>query len=259
MSQRTLAIGDIHGCSQALDYLLEIVNPTPRDTLITLGDYVNKGKDSKGVLDRLLCLQQQGNLVPLKGNHEILLLEARQNARKHQVWLAKGGKATLKSYATPEKPASIAHIPESHWHFIENVCIDSYETANHLFVHANLDPRLPLSQQPAEKLFWEKLSHPIAHYSGKTVICGHTNQKSGKPVHFGHTICIDTWAWGKGWLTCLDVETGQFWQANGRGQYKLGDIRAYGHRPWFQDTGEGSRMSGGSFFSKALAISSRGK
>ncbi|MFN7245328.1 MAG: metallophosphoesterase, partial [Microcystis sp.] len=51
---RTLAIGDIHGCSKALDHLLEIVNPKPQDTLITLGDYVNKGRDSKGVIDRLI-------------------------------------------------------------------------------------------------------------------------------------------------------------------------------------------------------------
>jgi len=54
---RTLAIGDIHGCSKALDHLLEIVNPKPQDTLITLGDYVNKGRDSKGVIDRLISLR----------------------------------------------------------------------------------------------------------------------------------------------------------------------------------------------------------
>ncbi|MDJ0562930.1 MAG: metallophosphoesterase, partial [Microcystis sp. M49629_WE12] len=73
---RTLAIGDIHGCSKALDHLLEIVNPKPQDTLITLGDYVNKGRDSKGVIDRLISLHKQGNLIPLKGNHEIIMLQA---------------------------------------------------------------------------------------------------------------------------------------------------------------------------------------
>ncbi len=259
MSQRTLAIGDIHGCSKALDYLLEVVNPTPRDTLITLGDYVNKGKNSKGVIDRLLSLQERVNLVPLKGNHEILTLQARDNPRKYQLWLEKGGKATLKSYAEKGKTATLRDIPESHWNFIENVCIESYETDTHLFVHANLDPRLPLARQPEYKLFWEKLNHPVPHYSGKTMVCGHTSQKSGKPLYFDRAICIDTWAWGKGWLTCLDVETGQFWQANQRGQYKLGDIQTYSHHPWFHDIGEGWPIFGGSVFSKALAISSRGK
>jgi serine/threonine protein phosphatase 1 len=259
MNSRTLAIGDIHGCAKALDYLLEIVNPTPRDTLITLGDYVNKGKDSKGVLDRLISLHDRGHLVSLKGNHEILMLEARDNPRKQRVWLEKGGKATLKSYAEKGKLATIENIPASHWHFIENVCIDSYETAEHLFVHANLDPELPLAKQPEYKLFWEKLDRPIPHYSGKTMICGHTSQKSGKPLNFGHAICIDTWAWGKGWLTCLDAGSGQFWQANGKGQYKLGDIRAYSHHPWFHDIGEGWPIFGGSLLSKAFAISSRGK
>ncbi|MEG3439665.1 metallophosphoesterase family protein [Pannus brasiliensis CCIBt3594] len=259
MRDRTLAIGDIHGCSTALDYLLEIVAPGSGDTLITLGDYVNKGKDSKGVLDRMISLHERGNLVALKGNHEILMLEGRENPEKYRTWLNKGGKATLKSYSKREKSATFRDIPESHWHFLENICIDCYETENYIFVHANLDPDLPLSRQPDSKLFWEKLTRPVVHYSGKTVICGHTSQKNGKPLHFGSAICIDTWAWGKGWLTCLDVETGQFWQTNRQGQFKIGDIQNYRHQPWLPESKEGSPIFGRSFFSKALAISSRGK
>ncbi|MDJ0529103.1 MAG: metallophosphoesterase family protein, partial [Microcystis sp. M53600_WE12] len=182
---RTLAIGDIHGCSKALDHLLEIVNPKPQDTLITLGDYVNKGRDSKGVIDRLISLHKQGNLIPLKGNHEIIMLQARNNPLKQRLWLEKGGKATLKSYSE----GHLIKIPESHWDFLGKVCINSYETANHLFVHASLDPHLPLARQPEYKLFWEKFQYPAAHSSGKTMICGHTSQKSGKPINLGHAIC----------------------------------------------------------------------
>jgi serine/threonine protein phosphatase 1 len=256
---RTLAIGDIHGCSKALDYLLEIVDPQPRDTLITLGDYVNKGKNAKGVIDRLLSLHARGNLISLKGNHEILMLEGRYDPHRHHAWLEKGGKATLKSYSKGGKTASLIDIPQNHWHFLENICIESYETADHIFVHANLDPHLPRTAQSDYKLFWEKLTDPLPHYSGKTVICGHTSQKSGEPLNLGHTICIDTWAWGKGWLTCLDVETGQLWQANQRGKCKISKIQDYARRIWGQEIKEGSPIFAGSFFSNAVAIASRGR
>ena len=253
---RTLAIGDIHGCSKALDHLLEIVNPKPQDTLITLGDYVNKGRDSKGVIDRLISLHKQGNLIPLKGNHEIIMLQARHNPLKQRLWLQKGGKATLKSYSE----GHLIKIPESHWDFLGKVCINSYETANHLFVHASLDPHLPLARQPEYKLFWEKFQYPAAHSSGKTMICGHTSQKSGKPINLGHAICIDTWAYGQGWLSCLDVERGKLWQTNQRGNFRISHIQDYYRSSSLgQDIKDGSPIFGGSLLSRAAAITFKGK
>src|SRR5437868_178055 len=103
---RTLAIGDVHGCSAALDHLLELVRPGPDDRLVFLGDYVDRG--------------------------------------------------------TPP------------------------------------------------------------HGSGKQVVCGHTSQKSGEPLHLGHLVCIDTHAHGGGWLTCLHAETGRIWQADQRGRTRTG-------------------------------------
>jgi serine/threonine protein phosphatase 1 len=71
--------------------------------------------------------------------------------------------------------------------------------------------------QHAGVLYWEKLRNPRGHVSGKTVVVGHTSQKNGTPLDLGHTICIDTFAYGGGWLSCLDVATGEIYQANETG------------------------------------------
>jgi serine/threonine protein phosphatase 1 len=70
-------------------------------------------------------------------------------------------------------------------------------------------------------LHWEMMTSPRAHESGKVLICGHTSQKSGRPRNWGHTVCIDTWVYGKGSLTCLDVHTGQYWQGNQAGELNI--------------------------------------
>jgi serine/threonine protein phosphatase 1 len=238
---RTLAIGDMHGCLTALDLLLAEVRPQPDDLLVTLGDYVDRGPDSKGVLDRLLELAQRCRLLPLRGNHEIMMVEARrvwserQNWQKvggwtawlanpedrpsteEKEWLQCGGRQTLNSYARDGQPGTLADVPETHWEWLER-CQDWYETEQYFFVHANAYPDLPLEEQPSYMLHWEHLRSARLHCSGKVMICGHTQQRSGKPLHLGCAICIDTWAYGDGWLTCLDTDTGQYWQANQRGE-----------------------------------------
>lgn len=224
---RYLAIGDIHGCSKAFDLLLAVVRPQPEDVIITLGDYLNKGPDSKGVIERLIKLTQDHHLIPLKGNHELQLLQARHHHFDGSVELDLLGIETLISYSLPERELTLANIPHSHWEFIEHNCLNSWETKDHIFVHANLDPQLPLNEQPEERLFWEKFAQPEPHYSGKVMICGHTSQKDGKPINLGHAICIDTWACGQGWLTCLDVYGGGIWQTNQQGQVRLGRIEEF--------------------------------
>ena len=77
MTPRTIAIGDIHGCSAALDALLDAIRPRPEDTIVTLGDYIDRGPDSRGVLDRLIDLGRRCRLVPLLGNHDQMLLDVR--------------------------------------------------------------------------------------------------------------------------------------------------------------------------------------
>ncbi len=224
---RYLAISDIHGCSRAFERLLEIVRPQPEDIIITLGDYLNKGPDSKGVIERLIRLTQTHQLIPLKGNHEVQLLQARNHHFKHSVELQYLGIETLISYSLFDRELTLDNIPESHWEFLAHSCLNSWETEHHIFVHANLHPKLPLNRQPDEHLFWEKFTQPRPHYSGKTMICGHTSQKSGKPLDLGHAVCIDTWACGGGWLTCLDVYGGQVWQTNQQGQVQISRIEQF--------------------------------
>src|SRR5437588_178789 len=82
---RTIAIGDIHGCSLALDGLIEAIDPQPDDTVVALGDFINRGPDSPGVLDSLIALKARCNLVPLLGNHEEMLLSALRHALEEGV------------------------------------------------------------------------------------------------------------------------------------------------------------------------------
>jgi serine/threonine protein phosphatase 1 len=222
---RVLAIGDIHGCSQALDVLLRAVDPQPDDLIITLGDYVDRGPDSRGVLNRLINLRRIHQVIPLRGNHDQMLLDARRRLEEDEDWLAWGGKETLASYAPPGLPGNLDDIPLEHWEFLELVCVNWYETETHFFVHGNVHPDLPLEEQPRYLLLWEKLGdNPRPHQSGKVMVCGHTSQKSGLPLNLGHAICIDTWVYGQGWLTCLDVTTGKVWQANQRGESRSAHI-----------------------------------
>ena len=214
---RTLAIGDIHGCATAFDLLLSIINLKPVDTVVTLGDYVDRGSNSKGVIDRLIEVQQRGHLIALRGNHEQMMIHARHDVSMESHWRESGGNATLASYGDP---GTMADVPAEHWDFIENQCLDYWENETHFFVHANVYSDLPLFDQPDYMLFWEKFNNPAPHISGKVMICGHTSQKSGLPINIGHAICVDTWAYGRGWLSCLDVKTGQLWQANQAGQQR---------------------------------------
>jgi serine/threonine protein phosphatase 1 len=218
---RTLAIGDIHGCLRALDTLLSVVAPTADDRLITLGDYVDRGPDSRGVLDRLIALHATGRLVALRGNHDEMMVEARDG--NDRGWRGCGGAQTLASYGIPRESCDLSAIPAAHWHFLEEVCVDWYETKTHFFVHANADPEVPLCEQPRFMLLWEKLEKPCRHVSGKIMVCGHTRQTSGLPLNLGTTICIDTAVYfDTGWLTCLELETGRLWQSNQLGKSRTG-------------------------------------
>ncbi len=215
---RTLAIGDIHGCTRALDTLLAEVAPRPDDLIVTLGDYIDRGPDSRGAIDRLLALHRTHRVVSLRGNHDFMMMESRADSQAEYEWLRCGGRETLASYGSP---GTLDDVPPEHWHFLEGLR-DWYETATHFFVHANVYPDMPLDEQPTFMLHWEKIYGARPHESGKIMVCGHTSQRSGKPLNLGHAICIDTWVYGQGWLTCLDVVSGQVWQANQAGKKRTG-------------------------------------
>jgi serine/threonine protein phosphatase 1 len=215
---RNLAVGDIHGCFKALTTLAAFVPFRPDDTIITVGDYVDRGPDSHAVLDWLIGYSSRARLVALRGNHELMMLRARDSKEAFKSWLESGGDAALASYSHFGDAGRLVDVPESHWRFLEEETRAWFEIDTHFFVHANAYADVSLEEQPDFMLYWESFNDPPPHESGKIMICGHTPQKSGIPRNIGHAICIDTWACGEGWLTCLDTETGEYWQANQRGE-----------------------------------------
>lgn len=210
---RTIAIGDIHGCARALEVLLELIQPAPEDLIVTLGDYVDRGPESRQVIDRMIQLQEQCRVVPLLGNHEYMLLEALDQKMLLNFWMQCGGQQTLESYG-----GTIDQIPAEHLDFIRN-CQRYFETESHLFFHANFDPGASPDNQPDQLLLWEHLGHsrPTPHTSGKCVIVGHTPQPDGRVLNLEHVICLDTYCFGGGCLTAMDVHSQKIWQVNKRG------------------------------------------
>jgi serine/threonine protein phosphatase 1 len=222
---RIIAIGDVHGSSAALAALVRAIAPTSLDVLVFLGDYIDRGPDSRGVLEQVIALAQRCTLVPLLGNHEEMLLAALEGQSELRYWIKFGGTEALASYGYrggPElHPADLrALIPDEHLRFIKG-CRDYSETARHFFVHACYQPGLPLHEQRWGGLRWVSLPPvPKPHSSGKVAIVGHTPQKSGEVLDLGYLKCIDTFCHGGGWLTALEVRTGKVWQANLTGEMR---------------------------------------
>ena len=214
MNPRTIAIGDIHGHLQSLDGLIAAIAPTENDTLIFLGDYIDRGPDSKGVIERILELQGHCKVVSLLGNHEEMLLDALSNERSLHCWLENGGDAALDSYGSGR---DISCIPATHRDFL-NQLVMYYETETHFFVHANYAPNWPLAQHDSRTALWLPLTEiPAPHYSGRIAVVGHTPQPAGKILDAGHLICIDTGCGFGGCLTALEVSTEKTWQCSERG------------------------------------------
>ena len=219
LKMRLFAIGDIHGCYAALLALDAKVGFGAQDVVVALGDYVDRGPDSRLVIDHLMALSQRTALIPLSGNHEIMMFNARNGGEDLLGWIDSGGDATLNSY----KAQTLDAIPERHWQFLET-CRPFYETDRDFFVHANAHPDLTLSEQSDDMLYWETIGNALPHRSGRRMICGHTEQRSGKPLNLGHAVCLDTLAYGGGWLTCLEVRSGVYWQANQFSQIRTGTL-----------------------------------
>ena len=211
---RTIAIGDIHGCFKAVQTLIEAIDPNPDDKLIFLGDYIDRGPDSRGAVDFLIELQaNHSNTVFLKGNHEILFADAVVAGQDPTLWFHNGGRMTLTSYG-----GKLSSIPESHRKFLTET-IPYYETEHDLFIHANYVPHLPLAEAPPMIAFWEHIYDrlPGPHTSGKTVWLGHSPQMNGWIADYGHLVCIDTFCFGGRYLTAIDVDSREIWQADRNG------------------------------------------
>jgi len=220
---RTMAIGDIHGSNTALVTLLDSVQPAPGDQLVFLGDYIDRGPGSRPVIETLLELRKMCSPVFIRGNHEAMILEARLDFTQSSLWQSYGGRETLLSYGANYRDDWASLIPDSHWEFFDRT-IRFLETDTHIFVHACLEAELDMNDQPDWILLWEYFERLNPHKSGKRVICGHTPQLRGKINDVGFAVCIDTAPATGGWLTCLDVNSRKYWQANEQGNTRGGAL-----------------------------------
>ena len=218
MSERLIAIGDIHGCRTALRTLLSVIDPQPEDIVVTLGDYVDRGPDSKGVVDELIELGKQTQLVSLIGNHEEMMLNVVCGRETHYNWIQYGGVSTLDSYGFD---GGLDFLPPEHIQFFESLG-DYFLLEDYFFTHASYDPQIPLDQQDTRTLRWKALTEgiPSAHESNKIAVVGHTAQRDGEVLDLGHLLCIDTFCYGGGWLTGLDLRSRTLWQASDAGQVR---------------------------------------
>jgi serine/threonine protein phosphatase 1 len=215
---RVIAIGDIHGCAKALRAIIDAICPQRDDTLITLGDCVDRGPESRQVIDELLALRDRCILIALLGNHEEMMLNFLDGIPQPDNWLDVGGMATCKSYSPR---LNCREIDPVHVEYIRSWG-DCYETKSHFFVHASYEPERPLANQHWQTMRWQSLKFgvPAAHVSGKTAVVGHTSLKDGDVLNLGHLVCIDTYCWGGGWLTALDADAGQIWQVDRDGRLR---------------------------------------
>ncbi len=217
--ERLYAIGDIHGCAGLLDALLEKIETDAagrKRRLIFLGDYVDRGENSKGVLDRLLSIRErEPDAIFLKGNHEQAILDFLDAPDRNEDWLHWGGDKTLESYGvadiwsnTPEGLASAlgARMPETHLRFLQS--LDLWRIlGDYAFVHAGFRPGVALDAQKEEDCLWIRAEFHNAPPEGRpkeVVVHGHHPVK--KPQDHGWRIAVDTGAVWSDALTAVVLE-----------------------------------------------------
>ncbi len=152
------------------------------------------------------------------GNHEQMMLDVIRHGDPHHAWLRYGGVETLDSYGFS---GDLDFLPPDHERFFDSLG-DYFESDDFIFMHAAYDPMLPLDQQTTEMLRWYSLTQgiPGPHQSGKTAVVGHTANREGEIRDAGHLLCIDTYCYGGGWLTAVELPSRQVWQASQDGQLR---------------------------------------
>lgn len=224
--QRVYAVGDVHGRLDLLEQLLARIDEDDtrrgpaETTLILLGDLIDRGPDSRAVVDRVIELLQTGKVRVLAGNHEEMLLVSMQSEEALRHFLRHGGKETLFSYGL--KPDEYSQstledligrmaelVPAEHVAFF-NAMEDRIVIGDYLFVHAGIRPGVPIEEQTRSDLRWirqEFLQHDQWH--GHMVVHGHTITE--EPEILPNRIGIDTGAYATGRLTALGIEGEERW------------------------------------------------
>ena len=210
MFNRVVAVGDVHGEYLLLKMLMQKMKPTKDDQLVFCGDYVDRGKQSKKVVDYLLQLQNETNCVFLKGNHEDFLLLS-YDREVYKSWMGNGGDETLLSYGVPQTDYNyFEKFPVEHQDFYNNLLL-SYETETHFFSHAGANHLYPLDKQRPDDLLWNR--NVVGNNFNKVVVHGHTSVKQG-PVVTPYYVNVDTHAYKTGKLSGYDVLNNVVYQYN---------------------------------------------
>lgn len=189
----TFAIGDIHGCHLALLQILRQCRdyaPGQGHRLVFIGDYVDRGPDSRAVIQTLQGLQERstpGTVICLMGNHEELMLEAIES-RDPAHWFNNGGAETLASYGTRD----LAKLPAEDIAWIKSLGL-FFDDGKRYFVHAGVDPDYPLDRQPREAMLWirGRFHHADKDY-GRLIVHGHTPLRNARPEIHPNRVNIDT-------------------------------------------------------------------
>lgn len=207
------AIGDIHGQARMLRALLNGLPLRDEDALLFIGDYIDRGEDSKAVIETLIELKKtRQNTIFLRGNHEQMMIDAREDDPENPtssllLWLTNGGVAVLQNYGATELPGWREKIPQEHWDFILSTETEYITEAYH-FVHAGL----PVPGRPWDgasdglnlKLWIREPFLSSRHnFDNRIVVFGHTPQTSGRPLMEKNKIGIDTGAVFGGPLTAI--------------------------------------------------------
>ena len=205
---RIFAIGDIHGESKTLKDLLALIEPSKNDLLVFLGDYINRGSDSKGVIDTLLALKTTTNCRFIMGNHDEMLLAALSGGNDNIKFFKKFGQSTIDSYKLNFESRN---FPRDHALFFADL-EDYVESDKHIFVHASVEPLKPMLDQDTKALRWTRISEMrkssfFPHLSGKHLICGHEADLCVR--EYDSVTCIDTGCGLKegGSLTAFEVKS----------------------------------------------------
>ena len=202
-------IGDIHGCLDILDRLMDKIDWQPdRDRLIFLGDYIDRGKDPRGVVDYIIALTRCSMHVEyLKGNHETMFLDY-LSGKDEELYFRNGGWSTLRSYGMNRGVKGNSLVPPEHMAFFRS--LKPYiELEDYYIVHAGFRPGVEIEEQSLENMVW--IRDPFIHSRydfGKRVIFGHT--PFYEPLVMDGKIGIDTGAVMGYTLTCLKLTEMRF-------------------------------------------------
>jgi serine/threonine protein phosphatase 1 len=209
INAKTFIVGDIHGCLDMLKRLMDkIAWSQDKDTLIFLGDYIDRGKDPKGVVNYILDLTRRSSRVGcLKGNHEAMFLDF-LSGKNRKMFLVNGGWQTLESYGPCGSQDDESSIPSDHMAFFESLKL-YMELDEYYIVHAGFNPGLAIEKQTEDDMLWIRTTFIYSDYDfGKRVIFGHT--PFNEPLIMENKIGLDTGAVYGNRLTCLELPEQKF-------------------------------------------------